>query len=119
MERVSIQWTSFGEDIQPQGFPTTAIGADRPCFVAKDICDAIGITAYRDAIAGLDADERGSVLVDTLGGRQSVSTVSEFGAYSLILRSRKPEAKAFQRWLTHEVIPCILRKGACITQKVV
>lgn len=69
-----------------------------PWFVAKDVCDALGINKYRDAVSRLDADERESVVVDTLGGKQEVSAVSEPGFYKLVMKSRKPEAKAFQRW---------------------
>lgn len=82
-----------------------------PWFVAKDVCVALGIAKYRDAVSRLDPDERGSVLVDTLGGAQETSTVSEPGFYKLVMRSRKPEAKAFQRWVTHEVLPSIRRTG--------
>ena len=88
-----------------------------PWFVAKDVCDALGISKYRDAVSRLDDDERGSVLVDTLGGAQETSTVSEPGLYKLIMRSRKPEAKAFQRWVTHEVLPAIRKTGGYIAAK--
>lgn len=82
-----------------------------PWFLAKDVCAALGIAKYRDAVSRLDPDERGSVLVDTLGGVQETSIVSEPGFYKLVMRSRKPEAKAFQRWVTHEVLPAIRRTG--------
>lgn len=82
-----------------------------PWFLTKDVCVALGIVKYRDAVSRLDPDERGSVLVDTLGGAQEASTVSEPGFYKLVMRSRKPEAKAFQRWVTHEVLPSIRRTG--------
>ena len=88
-----------------------------PWFVAKDVCDALGTSKYRDAVSRLDDDERGSVLVDTLGGAQETSTVSEPGLYKLIMRSRKPEAKAFQRWVTHEVLPAIRKTGGYIAAK--
>ncbi len=82
-----------------------------PWFIAKDACAALAIENYRDALARLEEDERGSVLVDTLGGKQAMATVNEPGLYSLILRSRKPEAKKFKRWITHEVIPSIRKTG--------
>lgn len=88
-----------------------------PWFVAKDVCDALGIAKYRDAVSRLDPDERGSVLVDTLGGAQEASAVSEPGFYKLVMRSRKPEAKAFQRWVTHEVLPAIRRTGGYMAAK--
>jgi prophage antirepressor-like protein len=84
---------------------------DETWWVAKEICKILGITNHRDAIGRLDDDERGSVKVDTLGGPQLVSSVNESGLYKLILRSNKPRAKEFQRWVTHEVLPQIRRKG--------
>ena len=89
----------------------------QPWFVAKDVCDSLGIGKYRDALSRLDNDERGSVLVDTPGGPQTVGTVSEAGFYKLVMRSRKPEAKAFQRWVTHEVLPAIRRTGGYMVAK--
>lgn len=88
-----------------------------PWFVAKDVCDVLGISTYRDAIASLDEDERESVIVDTLGGKQEMASVNEPGLYSLILRSRKPEAKEFKRWVMHEVLPCIRQTGMYATQQ--
>ncbi len=85
-----------------------------PMFVARDLCDALGIDKYRDAVSRLDEDERGSVLVDTPGGKQNMSAVTEPGFYKLVMRSRKPEAKAFQRWVTHEVLPELRRYGAVV-----
>lgn len=83
-----------------------------PWFVAKDVCECLAISKHRDAISRLDADERGSVKVDTLGGKQEMATVNEYGLYSLVLSSRKPEAKEFKRWITHEVIPSIRKYGS-------
>ena len=83
-----------------------------PWFVAKDLCECLAISKHRDAISRLDIDERGSVKVDTLGGRQEMATVNEYGLYSLVLSSRKPEAKEFKRWITHEVIPSIRKYGS-------
>ena len=82
-----------------------------PAFVAKDVCLALGIGKYRDAVSTIDDDERGSVFVDTPGGKQQMTTVTEPGFYKLVMRSRKPEAKAFQRWVTHEVLPALRRDG--------
>ena len=83
-----------------------------PWFVAADVCRALDIKNSRDAIARLDDDEKGVALTDTLGGKQEMSTVNESGLYALVLGSRKPEAKQFKRWITHEVIPAIRRTGA-------
>lgn len=81
-------------------------------FVAKDVCDCLEITKHRDAISRLDSDERGSVKLDTPGGKQDVAAINEYGLYNLVLSSRKPEAKEFKRWITHDVIPSIRKTGS-------
>ena len=81
-------------------------------FVAKDVCDCLEITKHRDAISRLDSDERGSVKLDTPGGKQDIAAINEYGLYSLVLSSRKPEAKEFKRWITHDVIPVIRKTGS-------
>lgn len=83
-----------------------------PWFVAKDVCECLDIGNSRDVVAALDEDEKGVDSIDTPGGAQEMSIISEAGLYSLILRSRKPEAKAFKRWITHEVLPSIRRAGS-------
>jgi len=80
-------------------------------FVASDVCAALDITNNRDAIGNLDDDEKGVGISDTPGGRQKMAIITEPGLYSLVLRSRKPEAKLFKRWITHEVIPAIRKTG--------
>lgn len=80
-----------------------------PVFVAKDILGILELD--RTALRKLDDDEKGVDLIHTLGGNQEVSTVTEPGFYKLVMRSRKPEAKAFQRWVTHEVLPALRREG--------
>lgn len=87
-----------------------AIAGD-PWFVARDVCAELDIVNVSDAVSTLDDDEKGVVTADTLGGPQQIRIVSEAGLYSLILRSRKPEAKAFKRWVTHEVLPAIRKTG--------
>lgn len=82
-----------------------------PWFVAADVCRALGLGNSRQTLSYLDDDEKGVITSDTLGGKQEMSTINEPGLYSLILRSRKPEAKAFKRWITHEVIPAIRKTG--------
>ena len=82
-----------------------------PWWVAKDVCDVLEIKNNRDALSRLDEDEKGVVLTDTPGGEQKMSIVNEPGLYTLILASRKKEAKAFKRWITHEVIPSIRKTG--------
>lgn len=86
-----------------------------PWFVAADVCRALEIRNNRDALERLDDDEKGVASTDTLGGEQKVTTVNEPGLYALVLGSRKPEAKAFKRWITHEVIPSIRKNGAYAT----
>ena len=89
-----------------------------PWFVAKDVCDCLDIRT-NDAANSLDEDEKGYESVVSLGGVQQSLIISEPGLYSLILRSRKPEAKAFKRWITHEVIPSIRRYGVYATPQTV
>lgn len=86
-----------------------------PWFIAADVCRALEIQNNRDALSRLDDDEKGVALIDTPGGQQKMSTVNEPGLYSLVLSSRKPEAKAFKRWITHEVVPAIRKHGAYMT----
>ena len=82
---------------------------DEPCFVAREVTDALALD--RTAVRKLDEDEKGVRLMHTPGGDQEVTTVTEPGFYKLVMRSRKPEAKAFQRWVTHEVLPALRRDG--------
>lgn len=84
-----------------------------PWFVAKDVCQMLGFQGNKgsDNLRSLDDDERGSVKADTLGGKQDMVIVSESGLYALIFQSRKPEAKAFRRWVTGEVLPALRREG--------
>lgn len=83
-----------------------------PMFVAKDVCAVLELKNPRSTLALLDEDEKGVHIVDTPGGEQQMTIVSEPGFYKLVMRSRKPEAKAFQRWVTHEVLPALRRDGA-------
>ena len=80
-----------------------------PLFVARDVTDALGLD--RTATRRLDEDEKGVHSTHTPGGNQQVLLVTEPGFYKLVLQSRKPEAKAFQRWVTHEVLPALRRDG--------
>ncbi|MFD1244832.1 BRO-N domain-containing protein [Paralysiella testudinis] len=80
-------------------------------FVAADVCAALELANPRQVVSRLDDDEKGVLTVDTLGGPQEVVIVSESGLYSLILTSRKEEAKRFKRWVTHDVLPAIRTTG--------
>lgn len=81
-------------------------------FVAVDVADLLGYSEASAMTRTLDEDEKGLRIVQTLGGSQSVLMVSEAGVYSAALRSRIPGAKAFKRWVTHEVLPSIRRTGS-------
>lgn len=89
----------------------TIVKDGEPWFVARDVCDILEIANGRDALNRIDEDEKGVVLTDTPGGTQQVAAVNEPGLYSLVLGSRKQEAKQFKRWVTHEVLPAIRKTG--------
>lgn len=80
-------------------------------FVAADVCRALEVGNSRQALTRLDEDEKGVISTDTLGGTQMMSIVNEPGLYTLVLGSRKPEAKAFKRWVTHDVLPALRKHG--------
>lgn len=83
-----------------------------PWFVAKDVCNCLEINNSRQALIRLDDDEKSSVILnDGTPGNPEKSIVNEYGLYSLVLSSRKPEAKEFKRWITHDVIPQIRKTG--------
>ena len=84
-------------------------------FVAKDVADVLGIQNIRQNLDELDDDEKGVCNVYTLGGNQSMTVISEPGLYALVLKSRKPEAKEFSRWVRHEVLPAIRQHGGYLT----
>jgi prophage antirepressor-like protein len=84
---------------------------DEPWFVAADVCAVLDLKNVAMAVRHLDDDEKGISNVDTLGGNQLLTIISESGFYILVLRSRKPEAKPFRRWVTGEVLPTIRKTG--------
>ena len=83
-----------------------------PWWVAKDVCEVLGIEP-RDSVRHLDQDEKSYVPRTDIGLNpgKDIYIINEPGLYSLIIRSRKPEAKQFKRWVTHEVLPSIRKKG--------
>ena len=81
-------------------------------FVAKDVCDILELANSRMAVQELDEDEKGVSKTDTPGGVQEMTIISEAGLYTLLMRSNKPEAKPFRRWVTHEVLPSIRKTGS-------
>ena len=108
-----------GEDITPFAFEDNlvrVIGQNgEPWFIAKDVCRVLELKNVSDAVAKLDADERGSIAnpdVTPAGGNPKITIVSEPGLYALIQRSRKPAAKRFDRWVRHEVLPSIRKTGS-------
>lgn len=90
--------------------------AGEPWFVAKDVCDILELSNVTEALRSLDDDEKSNFRISEVaqnGGRAPL-IISEPGLYKLIMRSRKPEAKEFQRWVTHEVLPQIRKTGGYI-----
>lgn len=81
-------------------------------WVLRDVCQVLGLTTPARVAERLDEDEKGVSLIHTPGGDQKITIINEPGLYAVILRSDKPEAKAFKRWVTHEVLPSIRRTGA-------
>lgn len=88
----------------------TVVKDGEPWFVAKDVCEALEIINPTHALKRLDEDEKASLKL----GHFEVNIVNEPGLYSLILGSKKPEAKQFKRWITHEVLPSIRKTGQYI-----
>ncbi|WP_072500541.1 phage antirepressor [Olsenella phocaeensis] len=127
----------MSDEIVPQVFNNPEFGEIRitrgeygePWFVAKDVCEAIGITNRSRSMQLLDDDEKGCTHMDTPGGVQNLATVNEAGFYKLILtfvpskannetpeqsatrKEKEDRVKRFQRWVTHEVLPAIRRDG--------
>lgn len=86
-----------------------------PWFVLKDVCDVLGVANHKMTAQRLDADEVSLTdLIDSIGRRQEMTVINESGLYNVILRSDKPEAKPFRRWVTSEVLPSIRRTGGYI-----
>lgn len=84
---------------------------DEPWFVAKDVCECLEISNSRQALSRLDTDEKTDVILNDGSQNRKMNIVNEYGLYSLVLSSRKPEAKEFKRWITHEVLPSLRKYG--------
>ncbi|MBR0035808.1 MAG: phage antirepressor KilAC domain-containing protein [Synergistaceae bacterium] len=95
---------------------TTVIDGE-PWFVAKDICDVLGLADVTSALRTLDDDEKLVRKISGAGQIREMATISEPGLYKLIMRSSKPEAKQFTRWVTHEVLPSIHKSGMYLTDQ--
>ena len=85
-----------------------------PWFVLKDVCEVLSIGTPAKVAERLDEDEKGMSQIHTPGGLQNVSIITESGLYNVILRSDKPEAKPFRKWVTSEVLPSIRKSGGYI-----
>ena len=104
METSILQWKE-GTSIRMQMIK------DEPWFAAKDVCELLGLDNSRQAVSRLDDDEKGVINSDTLGGKQELTFVNESGMYALIFQSRKPQARAFRKWVTGEVLPSLRKYG--------
>ncbi|HCA74100.1 phage antirepressor [uncultured Bifidobacterium sp.] len=99
-------------DFKGAALRTLTDEAGEPWFVAKDVCDILALSNATVALQSLDDDE---LTKFNLGGQHGeANIISEPGLYRLVMKSRKPEAKEFQRWVTHEVLPQIRRTGGYI-----
>lgn len=81
-------------------------------FIATDVARILGYRDANDVIRGIDEDEKGTEIVRTLGGDQTLSTISEAGLVTVLMRARVEAAKPFRRWITHEVLPSIRKTGS-------
>ena len=85
-------------------------------WVAKDVCKVLGFSDHKVALRKLDEDERGGYPLPSPSGIQNYNIINESGLYTLIIRSNKPEARKFRKWVTSEVLPAIRRTGRYETQ---
>lgn len=83
-----------------------------PWFVLKDVCDVLGLDSTHKVADRLDEDEKGRNSIPTPGGKQEMTIINESGLYNVVLRSDKPEAKPFRKWVTAEVLPTIRKTGS-------
>lgn len=103
------------QDIQNFSFNSFLLRAilisGNPYFIAKDVANALGYAQTGHMLRMLEEEEKGTHKVDTPGGTQQMSTITESGLYKAIFNSRKQEARAFSNWVTHEVLPTIRKTG--------
>ncbi|MCI1868520.1 phage antirepressor [Bifidobacterium crudilactis] len=112
--------------IKPFDFKGTAVRAlsdkeGNPWLIAKDVCDVLGLNNVTEALRSLDDDEKTNISNSEVWNKpgRDPFIISEAGFYKLVMRSRKQEAKEFQRWVTHEVLPSIRRHGVFMTEQVI
>lgn len=104
---------TIDKTFQFEGAQFRAVGTpDAPEFIAADWANALNYSSTAAMTRTLDDDEKGVHTLHTPGGAQQMTTITEAGLYSVILRSRVPQAKAFKRWVTHEVLPAIRSTGS-------
>lgn len=89
----------------------TVMRDGEPWFCLVDVCRVLDLTSPHKVADRLDPDEKGRTQIPTLGGKQEVTIINESGLYNVILRSDKPEAKPFRKWVTSEVLPTIRKTG--------
>lgn len=93
--------------------PIRSIEKDgEPWFVAKDVCDILELDNNRQAISGLDEEDLASRTVTSGGQNREMKLVNEPGLYQLVLKSRTPAARAFKKWITHELLPTLRKQGS-------
>lgn len=96
-----------------EGAPVRNVVIEEECWwVLADVCRVLGLGTPAKVASRLDPDERGMNLIHTPSGDQNMTIINESGLYNVILRSDKPKAKEFKRWVTHEVLPAIHKHGA-------
>ncbi|MEW6378616.1 MAG: Bro-N domain-containing protein [bacterium] len=107
-ENFQLMLFNYGE----HAIRTTIDEHGLPWWVAKDVCEVLEMSNTSKALQGLDDDEKGITKSYTLGGTQEMLVINESGLYTLILRSNKPEAKPFRKWVTSEVLPSLRKTGS-------
>ena len=91
-----------------------------PWFVLSDVCKVLELSSPHKVADRLDWDERNQIpVIDSLGRHQNTTVVNESGLYTVILRSDKPQAKPFRKWVTSEVLPSIRKHGAYMTPETI
>lgn len=101
---------------QKQEVRTTTDENEQTWFAGIDVCNILGYASARQTIAKLEDDEKKLEYVQhTSGQSRKTWSINEFGLYSLVLTSSKPEAKTFKRWITHDVLPSIRKAGKYTT----
>ena len=88
-----------------------------PWWVLSDVCKVLELSSPHKVADRLEADEKGRNLIPTLGGVQEMTIINESGLYAVILRSDKPQAKPFRKWVTSEILPAIRKHGAYMTEQ--